>query len=140
MAIPSRADLRARWVALVTAEGSWTGGVYDHQPGTLDGDTKVATVHGGEVVLEPVVFGGGDQDVQIRLLHTNYTRRDDPDQAEDDLDALLLAVAQVAQDNYKDSAGNWDEARLLRTEPDYFVISGQQYRAEVVTLEFTVYQ
>lgn len=138
MAIPNRTDIRERWVALVTATGTWRA-VYDHQPATFNGVSGVATVHGGPFGQEEVVFGDGEPDVVVTLLHTNYARRDDPDVAEDEMDALLVATAQLAADNQKDGSGNWHELRLLDTEPDYYVVDGQQYRAEQIRLEFKIY-
>lgn len=135
MAIPSRAAIRARWVALATAQGSWNA-VYDHQPDTFEGATEVATVHGGVVEQDEVVFGG-EPDVRVSLLHTNLVRRDDPDAAEDALDALLQATGQLATDNRTDAL--WSGVRIAQAEPDYYVIDGKPYRAEVVRLVFSVF-
>lgn len=138
MTIPNRKDIRKRWVALVTATGTWRA-VYDHQPATFNGVSEVATVHGGPFGQEEVVFGDGEPDVLVTLLHTNLIRRDAPSVAEDDLDDLLVATAQLVADNQKDSAGNWHELRLVDTAPDYYEVDGQQYRAEQIRLEFKIY-
>jgi len=113
--------------------------VYDHQPKTFDGKTPVATVHGDLYEQEIDTFGGATQDVTVRLLHTNFVKRDNADAAEDTLDDLLQAVGQVVAANRVDSQGNWQELHLERAQPDYVIVDGEQYRSDEVTLVFTVY-
>lgn len=123
-------------MALLDAEGSWQA-VYDHQPASFGGQSPVATVHSGGVEFPSETFGG-DEDAVMELLVTNYVRRDDADAAEDTLDALLIALVNVVKTNRTDA--NW--SRLVvngLTEPDYYVVDGVQYRAELIRLQATIY-
>lgn len=125
-------------MALLDAEGSWQA-VYDHQPASFGGQSPVSTVHNGGVEFPSETFGGGDEDAVMELLVTNYVKREDADAAEDTLDALLIALVDVVKANRKDD-GNWD--RLVvngPTEPDYYVVDGVQYRAEIIRLQATIY-
>lgn len=139
MAFPSREAIRDAWVGLLEDSGAFNI-VFGYQPDVLSGATKVATVHAGRFEQEEVVFGGSVPDVRITLIQTNLVRRDDPETAEDALDALLEETGAIVTANRSESTGLWHDLRLERGEPDYFVIDGKPYRAEVISLVFTVYQ
>lgn len=137
MSVPNRQTRRDRLKALLVAAGVWQE-VYDHQPKSFQGQSPVATVHGGPVDF-PLMTFGGDEDAEIELWVTNFVKRDDAAAAEDSLDALLLAVGDVVVANRKD-AGFWNELFLRGpTEPDYPTIDGVQYRSELVRVVATVY-
>lgn len=140
MTFPSREAIRDAWVELLEDSGDFDA-VYGYQPDVLLGATNVATVHAGRFEQEEVVFGGSVPDVRVTLIQTNLVRRDDPEAAEDALDALLAATGALVTANRADSTtGLWQHLQLERGEPDYFLIDGKQYRGEIINLVFTVYQ
>jgi hypothetical protein len=137
MSVPSRETRREKLKVLLEADGSWQA-VYDHQPASFGGQSPIATVHNGGVEFPSETFGG-DEDAVMELLVTNYVKRDEPDAAEDTLDDLLAAVVDVVKVNRK-SAGYWARLEVSGpTEPDYYVVDGVQYRAELIRLQATIY-
>lgn len=133
-----RTAQRERLAALLTAAGNWQA-VYDHQPGDFSGQTPVATVHGGGVGTGQDVFGS-DLGRTVRLLVTNFVKRRDGAASEGNLDELLVAVLDLIKTNYKD-AGNWLALEVEgASEPDYYLINGEQYRGETITVAALVWE
>ena len=138
MSFPDRDTRRDYLAALLTAEGSWQI-VYNHQPTSFQGQSPVATVHSGPVEWENLTAARALQVVRMTLLVTNYMKRDDAEDAEDQLDALLATVVGLVNDNAR-VASIWNDLRITGTEPDYYLVDGEQYRAEVIRVEATVYE
>lgn len=137
--IPSRTERRRHIAGLMEASGAWQV-VEAHQPGTFGGKSPVATVHNGPVNWQALTSrrSGGKANYQMTFLVTNLVKREDTGDAEDQLDDLLVALLDLVEKNPK-APGLWLDLRAQGpTEPDYFIIDGQQYRGEVVRLVATV--
>lgn len=137
MAIANRKTRRDHLQDLLIAKGNWQE-VYKSQPPTFDGQSPVATVHSGGVETPQETFGG-DEDVEMELLVTNFVKREEVDAAEDALDDLLVALIEVVLAN-DTAAGYWNDLQIRgATEPDYVMVDGEQYRSESVRVVATVY-
>jgi hypothetical protein len=139
MAMPGRGAIRAALKALFQANGAWVAG-YSSQPKTFGGKSPVFTLHNDPLGWEWLAAGFAPDRYDVRFQLTNYVRRgqrDDADEAEAMLDALLEAAVAVVQANRTHAL--WATLEMEnQTEPDYYLVDGVQYRVEVLRLTATV--
>jgi hypothetical protein len=136
--VPSRAARRERLQQILAADGSWQA-TYKAQPASFEGQSPVVTIHNGPVDWAPLTGQRRLQQVTMTLLVTNYVKRGDAEDAEDVLDALLARLVALVNAN-RQVPDAWNDLRVRGpTAPDYYLVDGEQYRAEVVEVEATSY-
>jgi hypothetical protein len=137
-AIINREATRDRLKELMEAEALWAE-VHAYQPSSLDSKSPVATIHNGSLELTNLTGRGGRVQANYELLVTNLVRRDAaPAAAEDELDALLSAVAGLIMTHAEGGPQEpWNHAWVAGpTEPDYYTIDGIAYRGEIIRVQF----
>lgn len=138
MTFPSRQTRREWLKEILENEGSWQA-AYDHQPASFEGQSPAATVHSGAMDWANVTGQRGVQVVTMEFLVTNFVKRHDPAAAEDQLDSLLATVVELVN-LHRQALGKWDDLRIVGpTEPDYYLVDGEQYRGELIRVEATIY-
>ena len=96
-------------VALVDGDPQLAQAVYNHQKVELDAASPIVLVYGGGIGRPRATMLGNSSrvllwvDIFVSLTGTGWTEAD----AEDRLDDIEQAVAEVLESNYDDSSGGW---------------------------------
>ena len=147
MSSVSRRTARETLAALLAAElvgsGKPAAAVYDYLVGDFAGQSPVVVVASGPMLRLRDSMGPCYRS-QFNLLVYVFVAYSDPGgtwteaDAEDAIDAIEAAVADVVLANSR-SSGAWD--RLTHEEPtelDSVTIGGAEYRREIITLQVEV--
>lgn len=145
----SRKQIRERMAALLTSGVPSAQAIFDHQPGTFEGQSPVITVSSGGSDRSRMTFRGGQSTFTIDLYlfvrvaeagNAAYTQA----QAEDLLDDCEHAIATVVESNQVDDTGpdatHWQAVAYAgRSNTVFVVVDGKEYKREHIPLIITVF-
>jgi hypothetical protein len=146
MASQSRKLIRDAFAALLTTALVPTNkaqAVYGYQVGDFAGQSPVVTVTSGPIERTIQTFGGCWR-AQVQLLVHVFVLYSDKvtwgeDDAEDALDAIEVAIADVLLTNQSSGGVRWNKIAYAQpTQPDGVEIGGVEYRREIIQLQFDV--
>lgn len=143
----SREVVRSAFAALLQAKLVGSGlpvqQLYDYLVGDFGGMSPVVVVSSGPIFRQQYSLGEEWQNtIQIYIysfvLYSSPADSWTEENAEDAIDAIEKIVADVAHDNA--SNANWQTIRYLEPTTVFStVIGGLEYKAELITLEFDVF-
>jgi|FLYN01.1.fsa_nt_gi hypothetical protein len=118
--------------------------VYDHQVGDFGGQSPVVFVASAPIRRPPLTARGGRAtvrlDVWVLVLYADPASGWTEADAEDRLDAIERAIAEVVRANQVNAIARWQAIDYAEaTAPDFIEIGGPTYRRERIPLQFEVY-